>query len=77
MLPDCKSDRTHGGTGIYLVNGRKVKCFSKENPIVVDVKKAISEYRGVEEKDQLFNDRIYNAVVELLNSLKKINYPAV
>lgn len=62
---------------IFLVNGRKVKCFSNENPIVVDVKQGITEYRGVEEKDQLFNDRIYNAVVELLNSLKKINYPAV
>lgn len=62
---------------IYLVNGRKVKCLSNENPIVVDVKQGITEYRGVEEKDQLFNDRIYNAVVELLNSLKKINYPAV
>lgn len=60
---------------IYLVTGRKIKCFSKENPIVVDVKKGITEYRGIEDEYQLFNDRIYNDVVELLNSLKKINYP--
>ena len=26
---------------IYLVNGRRVKCFSNENPIVIDVKKSI------------------------------------
>lgn len=62
---------------IYLVNGRKIKCFSNENPIVVDIKQGIAEYRGVEEKGQLFANRIYDAVVELLNSMKEINYPAV
>jgi hypothetical protein len=62
---------------IYLINGRIVKCFSNENPIVIDVKKAIAEFRGNEDHNQLFNDRIYNAVTELLNSLKEINYPVV
>ena len=36
-----------------------------------------SKERGVEEKGQLFANRIYDAVVELLNSMKEINYPAV
>ena len=62
---------------IYLINGRIVKCFSNENPIVIDVKKAIAEFRGNEDHNQLFNDRIYNAAIELLNSLKEINYPVM
>ena len=62
---------------IHLVNGRRVKCFSNENPIVIDVKKAIAEFRGNEDHNQLFNDRIYNAAIELLNSLKEINYPVM
>ena len=60
---------------IHLVNGRRVKCFSDQNPIVIDVKKSITEFRGDENQDQLFKDRIFNAVTELLNSLKEINYP--
>ena len=60
---------------IYLVSGRKVKCFSDENPIVIDVKDSISKYRGEEEKDQLFQGRTFDGVSELLNSLKNINYP--
>ena len=60
---------------IHLVNGRRVKCFSNENPIVIDVKKSITEFRGNEDQNQLFNDRVYNAVTKLLNSLKEINYP--
>lgn len=59
---------------IHLVNGRRVKCFSDNNPTVIDVKKSITEFRGEEDQNQLFNDRIYNAVTELLNSLKGINY---
>lgn len=61
---------------IYLVSGHKVKCSSEENPIIVDVKQGITEYRGIEDKDQLFDNSICNSVIELLNSLKKINYPA-
>lgn len=61
---------------IYLISGRKIKCFSNENPIVIDVKTAITEFRGGDEQGQLFNNRIYNAVIELLNSLKNINYPS-
>ena len=60
---------------IHLVNGRRVKCFSDKNPIVIDVKKSITEFRGDDDQNQLFNDRIFNAVTELLNSLKEINYP--
>ena len=59
---------------IHLVSGRKIKCFSNENPIVIDVKKSITEFRGNDDKSTIFNDRIYNAVTELLNSLKNINY---
>ena len=62
---------------IHLVNGRRVKCFSDKNPIVIEVKKSITEFRGDEDQNQLFNDRIFNAVTELLNSLKEINYPVV
>lgn len=60
---------------IHLVNGRRVKCFSDKNPIVIDVKKSITEFRGDDDQNQLFNNRIFNAVTELLNSLKEINYP--
>lgn len=60
---------------IHLVNGRRVKCFSDKNPIVIDIKKSITEFRGDDDQNQLFNDRIFNAVTELLNSLKEINYP--
>jgi len=59
---------------IHLVSGRKIKCFSNENPIVIDVKKSITEFRGNDDKSTIFNDRIYNGVTELLNSLKNINY---
>ena len=62
---------------IYLVNGRIVKCVSNEKPIVIDVNKAIAEFRGNEDLPQLFKDRIYNAAIELLNSLKEINYPVM
>lgn len=60
---------------INLVSGRRVKCFSQDNPIVVNVKQEIADFRGDDEKGQLFNDRIYNGVTELLNTLKGINYP--
>lgn len=60
---------------IYLVSGRKVKCYSKENPIVVDVSELISEFRGLEENNQLFEDNMFEGVIELLNSLKNFNYP--
>lgn len=59
---------------VFLVSGRKIKCFSNENPIVIDVKDSITAFRG-QEDNQLFNDRMYNGVIELLNSLKNINYP--
>ena len=62
---------------IYLINGRIVKCFSNENPIVIDVKKSIADFRGNEDLPQLFKDRIYNATIVLLNSLKEINYPVM
>ena len=60
---------------IFLISGQKVKCYSKENPIVVDVKDLITEYRGQEETDQLFQNRMFDAVTELLNTLKNYNFP--
>lgn len=59
---------------VYLISGQKVKCFSNDNPIVVDVKKSIAEFRG-QEDEQLFQDRIFEGVTELLNSLKNYNFP--
>lgn len=58
---------------IYLVSGRHVKCYSKENPIVVDVHEKIANYRG-EEEGSLFKDGFLETVCEKLNELKKINY---
>lgn len=62
---------------IHLISGQKIKCFSKDNPIVIDIKQSIADFRGNEDQDQLFNDRIYNSVTEILNRLKEINYPVV
>ena len=58
---------------IYLVSGRKVKCFSKENPTVVQVHEKIANFRG-EEDNSLFEDGFFELVAEKLNELKKINY---
>ena len=60
---------------IHLVSGRKVKCFSKDNPIVINVKEAIANFRGqTDNTGQLFGDGLFEAVAELLNTLKEINY---
>ena len=58
---------------VYLVSGKRVKCFSKENPTVVQVHDRIANYRG-EEEGSLFKDGFFEAVAETLNDLKKINY---
>ena len=58
---------------IYLVSGRKVKCFSKENPTIIQVNDKIANYRG-EEDANLFKDGFFETVAEKLNELKKINY---
>lgn len=58
---------------VYLVNGQRVKCFSRENPTIVHVHDKIANYRGDDEKP-LFKDGFFEAVVEKLNELKKINY---
>ena len=58
---------------IYLVSGRKVKCFSKENPTVVQVPDKIANFRG-EDDGVLFEDHFFELVAEKLNELKKINY---
>lgn len=58
---------------VYLVSGRRVKCFSKENPTVVRVPDKIANFRG-ETDASLFEDRFFETVVEKLNELKKINY---
>lgn len=61
---------------IHLITGRKIKCYSQDNPITVDVKQEIANFRGEEKDGQIFDDRIYNGVTELLNTLKEINSPA-
>ena len=58
---------------VYLVSGRKVKCFSKENPTVVQVHEKIANFRG-EDDNSLFEDGFFELVAEKLNELKKINY---
>lgn len=58
---------------VYLVSGRKVKCFSKENPTVVQVSDKIANYRG-EDDAKLFESDFWETVAEKLNELKKINY---
>lgn len=58
---------------VYLVSGRKVKCFSKDNPIVIAVNDKIADYRG-EKEDGLFPNQFFEGVAEMLNSLKGINY---
>ena len=58
---------------IYLVNGKRVKCFSKENPTIVNVNDKIANYRG-EEESSLFAHQFFDAVCEQLNFLKTINY---
>lgn len=58
---------------VYLVSGRKVKCFSKENPIVVAVPEKIAEFRGKKEAN-LFPEGFFEGVAEMLNGLKGINY---
>lgn len=58
---------------VYLVSGRRVKCFSKDNPIVVPVPEKIAEFRGQKE-DNLFPDGFFEGVAEMLNGLKGINY---
>lgn len=61
---------------IYLVSGRKVKCFSKENPIVIPMTEKIANFRGKKE-NELFPDQFFEEVAEKLNDLKKINYGMV
>lgn len=58
---------------MYLVSGDKVKCCSKENPIVVSVKDLIANFRG-EKGNELFPDNFFEKVTEVLNRLKDINY---
>ena len=58
---------------VYLVSGRKVKCFSKENPTVVQVHEKIANFRG-EEDNSLCEDGFFELVAEKLNELKRINY---
>lgn len=58
---------------IYLVNGRRVKCFSKNNPIVMDVSTKIANFRGTDSQN-LFPEQFFETVAELMNSLKSINY---
>ena len=58
---------------IYLVNGERVKCFSKENPTIVHVHEKIANYRG-DDQAPLFKDGFFETVVEKLNELKKINF---
>ena len=58
---------------IYLVSGRKVKCFSKENPTIIQVHDKIANYRG-DDQTPLFKDGFFETVVEKLNELKKINF---
>lgn len=61
---------------VYLVSGRKVKCFSKENPIVIGINDKIANYRGKKENG-LFPNQFFEEVAEQLNDLKKINYGMV
>ena len=58
---------------IYLVNGKRVKCFSKENPTVIQVPDKIANFRG-EDDGNLFEDAFFELVAEKLNELKRINY---
>ena len=58
---------------IYLVSGRHVKCYSKDNPIVVNVHDKIANYRG-EAEGSLFDTQFFDTVCQQLNDLKKINY---
>ena len=58
---------------VYLVSGQKVKCFSKENPTVVQVRDKIANFRG-ETEVPMFKDGFFESVAETLNELKKINY---
>ena len=58
---------------VYLVSGRRVKCFSKDNPIVVPVPEKIAEFRGQKE-DNLFPDGFFERVAEMLNGLRGINF---
>lgn len=58
---------------VYLVSGRRVKCFSKDNPIVVPVPEMIAEFRGKKE-EFLFPDGFFEGVAGMLNGLKGINY---
>ena len=58
---------------IYLVNGKRVKCFSKENPTVIQVPDKIANFRG-EDDGNLFQDSFWETVAEKLNELKRINY---
>ena len=58
---------------VYLVSGQKVKCFSKENPTIIQVHDKIANFRG-EEQTNLFKDGFWEPVAEKLNELKRINY---
>jgi hypothetical protein len=61
---------------IHLISGHKVKCFSKDNPIVINVKESIAKFRGQPDNTgRLFDNGMFEAVAELLNTLKGINYP--
>ena len=58
---------------IYLVSGSKVKCYSKDNPILVNINDKIAEFRGKKE-NELFPNQFLEEVTERLNELKLINY---
>ena len=58
---------------VYLVSGKKVKCFSKDNPIVVPVPEKIADFRGQKEEN-LFPDGFFERLVEMLNGLRGINF---
>ena len=58
---------------VYLVSGRRVKCFSKDNPIMVAVPERIAEFRGKKE-ESLFPYGFFEGVAETLNRLKDYNY---
>lgn len=58
---------------VYLVSGRKVKCFSKDNPILVSVSDKMAEFRGKKDAT-FFPEGFFEGVAEMLNGLKGINY---
>ena len=59
---------------IYLVNGERVKCVSKDNPTIVHVHDRIANYRGSGTVSPLFKEQFYEIVAQKLNEVQKINY---